>query len=85
MDGVTMVQARIGQIQARFQGPIYRTGSSSDWTTAARAAGLTGTASTGSYGASGAGVVSPSGCCRKASICGARPRARSTSGSLPGW
>lgn len=53
MDGVTMVQARIGQIQARFQGPIYRTGSSSDWTTAATAAGLTGTASTGSYGASG--------------------------------
>jgi len=53
VDGVTMVQARIGQIQARFQGPIYRTGSSSDWTTAATAAGLTGTASTGSYGASG--------------------------------
>ena len=35
--------------------------------------------------ASGVGVDSPIGCCRNASICGARSRARSTSGSLPGW
>jgi hypothetical protein len=50
VDGVTMVQSRIGEIQARFQAPLQRTGSSSDWTTAARAAGLTGTGATSSYG-----------------------------------
>jgi hypothetical protein len=44
MDGLTTVQSRIGEIQARFQAPLVRSASAT-WTTAASAAGLTGTAS----------------------------------------
>ena len=45
MDGVTAVQARISEIQARFLTPVRatRTGAT-DWTTAASAAGLGGSA-----------------------------------------
>ncbi len=45
MDGVTAVQARISEIQARFLAPVRptRTGAA-DWTTAASAAGLGGAA-----------------------------------------
>jgi hypothetical protein len=55
VNGLTMVQSRIGEIQARFQVPIARS-SSSSWTTAAGAAGLTPTASTA--GASGTATAS---------------------------
>jgi peptidoglycan DL-endopeptidase CwlO len=41
MDGVTLVQARISEIQARFAAPVRRTGAA-DWTAAASAAGLDG-------------------------------------------
>ena len=44
MEGITLVQARISEIQARFGAPVRRTGSS-DWTSAASAAGLTGSSS----------------------------------------
>ncbi|MGY1703662.1 transglycosylase SLT domain-containing protein [Geodermatophilus sp. SYSU D00697] len=47
MDGLTQVQARISEIQARFTLPV-RTSTSTAWTTAATAAGLTGTAATAS-------------------------------------
>ena len=53
MDGVTLVQARIGEIQARFQAPVVRRSTGSDWTSAASAAGLSGTGATSSYGSSG--------------------------------
>ena len=46
MDGVTAVQARISEIQARFATPLARTGSS-DWTSAASAAGLIRSSSAG--------------------------------------
>ena len=55
MDGVTLVQSRIAEIQARFQAPVRQVGASSSWTAAASAAGLDGTGSvTGGYGATGA-------------------------------
>ena len=44
MEGVALVQARISEIQARFAAPVRRTGST-DWTAAASAAGLEGSAS----------------------------------------
>jgi peptidoglycan DL-endopeptidase CwlO len=45
VDGLTMVQSRIGEIQARFQAPLVRSASSATWATAASTAGLTGSAS----------------------------------------
>jgi hypothetical protein len=63
MDGVTLVQARISEIQARFAAPVSTSGTS-DWTSAASAAGLTGTdtvstsATVGGATASEAAVVS---------------------------
>jgi cell wall-associated NlpC family hydrolase len=57
MDGVALVQARISEIQARFAAPVRRTGSS-DWTTAASAAGLDGSAAVSSAFASGSGTAS---------------------------
>ena len=51
MDAVTQVQSRISEIQSRF---VYRAPStSSNWASAAAAAGLTGTSATASYGSSG--------------------------------
>ncbi|MCV2489496.1 transglycosylase SLT domain-containing protein [Geodermatophilus sp. YIM 151500] len=48
MDGLSQVQARIGEIQARFMtAPRPARAASADWTTAASAAGLTGPASVG--------------------------------------
>jgi cell wall-associated NlpC family hydrolase len=44
MEGVALVQARISEIQARFAAPVRPT-RSSDWTSAASAAGLTGSSS----------------------------------------
>ncbi|SFL23010.1 NlpC/P60 family protein [Geodermatophilus ruber] len=59
MDGLTAVQARIGEIQARFLTPL-RTTTTGDWTTAASAAGLTGSgaASSVSTAAARAGAAS---------------------------
>jgi peptidoglycan DL-endopeptidase CwlO len=55
VDGVTLVQSRIAEIQARFQAPIRQVGTSSSWTAAASAAGLEGTGPVaGGYGATGA-------------------------------
>jgi cell wall-associated NlpC family hydrolase len=56
MDGVTLVQSRIAEIQARFQMPVRQAGttSSSDWASAAAAAGLDGTGSVSDYGTTGA-------------------------------
>jgi cell wall-associated NlpC family hydrolase len=56
VDGLTLVQSRIAEIQARFQMPVRQTGttSSSDWASAAAAAGLDGTGALSDYGASGA-------------------------------
>jgi peptidoglycan DL-endopeptidase CwlO len=45
VDGLTQVQARISEIQARFVLPV-RTSTSAAWTTAATAAGLTGATAT---------------------------------------
>lgn len=42
MDGLTAVQSRIGEIQARF-GTVALPATAGDWTSAAAAAGLTGT------------------------------------------
>jgi peptidoglycan DL-endopeptidase CwlO len=56
VDGVTLVQSRIAEIQARFQAPIRQVGTSSSWTAAASAAGLDGTGSVAGYGATGAGA-----------------------------
>jgi hypothetical protein len=52
VDGVTQVQARISEIQARF---VYsaRPPSSAGWTSAAAAAGLGGTGATDGFGVSG--------------------------------
>jgi cell wall-associated NlpC family hydrolase len=56
---VTQVQARISEIQARFlTAPAVRSTSSSDWASAASAAGLTGTSSTGSAWGTSAGTAS---------------------------
>jgi hypothetical protein len=57
MDGVTLVQARISEIQARFAAPVRRAGTS-DWTAAASAAGLDGSSTVGSDPASGGGTAS---------------------------
>jgi cell wall-associated NlpC family hydrolase len=59
VDGMTAVQSRIGQIQARFMLPP--TAASASWASAASAAGLTGTNSTtnadsSSFGATGTGA-----------------------------
>ena len=58
MDGLTAVQSRIGQIQARFMLPPTTTDAS--WASAASAAGLTGTSAattgTASSGATGTGA-----------------------------
>jgi hypothetical protein len=60
VDGVTLVQSRIAEIQARFQAPIQRAGNSADWTSAAAAAGLDGAGSiSGSY-VGGGGTASES-------------------------
>jgi soluble lytic murein transglycosylase-like protein len=52
VDGVTQVQARIGEIQSRF---VYRAPSSAgNWASAAAAAGLTGTDATSTASSTGA-------------------------------
>jgi hypothetical protein len=51
VDGLTQVQARISEIQSRFLSPVRTSGA--DWTSAAAAAGLSGTNSvSGGYGSS---------------------------------
>jgi cell wall-associated NlpC family hydrolase len=52
VDGVTQVQARISEIQSRFLYSPRSTGSA-DWSSAATAAGLTGSGATSSYASSG--------------------------------
>jgi hypothetical protein len=47
---VSAVQTRIAEIHARFMAPVQRTTAPADWTTAASAAGLTGTSPTGYAG-----------------------------------
>ncbi|MGY1984791.1 transglycosylase SLT domain-containing protein [Blastococcus sp. SYSU DS0669] len=47
MDGVSAVQSRIAEIQARFQPAVPRTSSSAAWASAAGAAGLTGSTAAG--------------------------------------
>jgi peptidoglycan DL-endopeptidase CwlO len=54
VDGVTLVQSRIAEIQARFQAPVRRVGTSADWTAAASAAGLDGTGAVSGWGSTGA-------------------------------
>jgi peptidoglycan DL-endopeptidase CwlO len=59
VDGVTQVQARIAEIQARFvPSAAVRSAASSGWTSAASAAGLTGTSSTSSGWGASAGTAS---------------------------
>ncbi|MGY2082609.1 transglycosylase SLT domain-containing protein [Blastococcus sp. SYSU DS0539] len=58
MDGVSAVQARISEIQARFR-PTATAASSAAWASAAGAAGLSGTSSVGSWPAA-AGTASES-------------------------
>jgi peptidoglycan DL-endopeptidase CwlO len=59
VDGVTQVQARIAEIQARFvPSAAVRNSASSGWTSAASAAGLTGTSSTSSGWGASAGTAS---------------------------
>jgi soluble lytic murein transglycosylase-like protein len=57
VDGVALVQARISEIQARFVAPVRRTGAS-DWTSAASAAGLTGSDAVAASVVAGAGTAS---------------------------
>jgi peptidoglycan DL-endopeptidase CwlO len=58
VDGLTAVQSRISEIQARFL-VAPRPASSADWTAAATAAGLTGTSATSAVtGTGGAGSAS---------------------------
>ncbi|MGY1723146.1 transglycosylase SLT domain-containing protein [Blastococcus sp. SYSU DS0533] len=62
MEGLSAVQSRIAEIQARFQPTTARTASSSAWAAAAGAAGLTGssavgTVATGATSASESAVV----------------------------
>jgi len=57
MDGVALVQARISEIQARFAVPVRRTGSS-NWATAASAAGLTGSDAVSASTSAGGGTAS---------------------------
>jgi peptidoglycan DL-endopeptidase CwlO len=65
VDGVTQVQARITQIQARFVHTV-RPSSSAGWTSAAAAAGLSGTGATSGFGVSG-GTASESSVVAEAS------------------
>ncbi|TFV43579.1 transglycosylase SLT domain-containing protein [Blastococcus sp. TF02A_35] len=58
MDGLSAVQARIGEIQARFT-PTATAATSASWASAASAAGLTGTSSASSW-ASTPGTASES-------------------------
>jgi cell wall-associated NlpC family hydrolase len=59
VDGVTQVHTRIAEIQARFIiNPARTTATSSNWASAASAAGLTGTSSAGSEWGSSAGTAS---------------------------
>ena len=58
MDGVTQVQTRIAEIQARFLVNPARTTTSSSWASAASAAGLDGTSSTSSDRGSSVGTAS---------------------------
>ena len=51
MDGVTQVQARIGEIQSRFVSGARP--ATAGWASAASAAGLTGASEAGMYGATG--------------------------------
>ncbi|MDK3257405.1 transglycosylase SLT domain-containing protein [Blastococcus capsensis] len=53
MDGLSAVQARITEIQARFQPVAAASTSSAGWASAARAAGLTGSASVDTWSAAG--------------------------------
>jgi cell wall-associated NlpC family hydrolase len=55
VDGLTAVQSRISEIQARFLAPPRPATANADWTAAATAAGLTGT---GATSASTAGTAS---------------------------
>jgi peptidoglycan DL-endopeptidase CwlO len=58
VDGVTQVQTRIAEIQSRFMiNPARTTSTSSNWASAANAAGLTGTSSSSDWGSS-AGAAS---------------------------
>jgi soluble lytic murein transglycosylase-like protein len=57
VEGVTLVQARISEIQARFAAPVRRAGSS-DWTSAASTAGLTGSDEVSASVAAGGGTAS---------------------------
>jgi hypothetical protein len=59
VDGLTAVQSRISEIQARFL-VAPRPSASADWTAAATAAGLTGTTATAATGAGTAGSASES-------------------------
>ncbi len=59
MDGLTAVQSRISEIQARFL-IAPRPSASADWTAAATAAGLTGATATAATGAGTAGSASES-------------------------
>jgi len=47
VDGVSQIQARIAEIQSRFQPSTAASASSGDWASAAATAGLTGTGATG--------------------------------------
>jgi cell wall-associated NlpC family hydrolase len=59
VEGVTQVQTRIAEIQARFIiNPARTTSTSSNWASAASAAGLTGTSGTDSEWGSSAGTAS---------------------------
>jgi cell wall-associated NlpC family hydrolase len=59
VDGVTQVQTRIAEIQARFLvNPARTTSTSSNWASAASAAGLDGTSSTSSDWGSSSGTAS---------------------------
>jgi peptidoglycan DL-endopeptidase CwlO len=57
VDGLTAVQSRISEIQARFL-TAPRTTAAADWTAAAAAAGLTGTGATAATGTGTAGTKS---------------------------
>jgi hypothetical protein len=58
VDGVSAVQSRIAEIQARFTGTTQATGSSGDWASAAASAGLSGASYTsGAASATQSGVV----------------------------
>jgi cell wall-associated NlpC family hydrolase len=58
VDGLTAVQSRISEIQARFLTAPRPTTAAADWTAAASAAGLTGTSATSATAAGTAGSAS---------------------------